>query len=426
MKPVEPARIACDLTITHRQRPDPGLPLRQLGSSLVAIALFVGLCSNAVGADSPNSRKIEVQDPQYQMTAYTLEMPSGWKFGGAIVRDTRPCHGGGPQLKSTMQGPDGTSTVAFLPGANWNWTTDPLGFYSMVKVGCLPSNLQTAASFLVNIVVPILHPGGKVVSVQPLTPEGQRSLAEQLKQEQQGGERFTSAGFKPPKNLIDGARVRVEYTLNGKHIDEQLQSIIDCVELQGTAMPRQPVYMERRCRARNIYIVRAPKGQLDALLANPVLGNLTKSIQPTNDWIQQVSRDQNAQMSKMLAQSNVVMAGIRTASAQQFQQLVQRGKEFQKQQEDSFEQSQNNAIANENAQSAAAGKVENLSLGQATYTDPNTGQKILASTAYAHQWVSSDDSMVLGKDDPFDPNGTVEPVMTNPASITWTEATPDR
>jgi hypothetical protein len=128
----------------------------------------------------------------------------------------------------------------------------------------------------------------------------------------------------------------------------------------------------------------------------------------------------------MLRKSNEVMAGIRTESALQFQQLVQQGKDFQRRQQESFEHSQATAIAKENEGTVMAGKVENLSLNQATFTDPNTGQKILASTAYAHQWISSDGSMVLGKDDPFDPNGTVEPVMTNPASITWTEVTPDR
>jgi hypothetical protein len=401
-------------------------PVVPVNIALAAVTAFVSLCSNPAGADSSNSRKIEVQDPQYQMTAYTLEMPSGWKFGGAIVRDNRPCHGGGPQLKSTMQGPDGTSTVAFLPGAAWNWTADPVGFYSMVKVGCLPSDIQTAATFLVEVVAPILHPNATLLSVQPLPPAAQQSLAEQLKQEQQGGERFTRAGFKPPKNIIDGARVRIEYTLNGKIVDEQLQSIIDCVELQGTPMPRQPVYMERRCKARNIYIVRAPKGQLDALLASPLLGNLTTSIQPNTDWIQQVARDQNTQMSQMLAQSNKVMAGIRAASGEQFQQLVQRGKDFQRQQQESFEHAQSAARANEDAvQNAAKGQI-NLSLGQASFTDPNTGQKVLASNAYAHQWISSDSATLIQTQDPFDPNRTVEPAMTNPASVTWTEITPDR
>jgi hypothetical protein len=398
-------------------------PVVPLYIALAALTAFVSLCSNPARADSSNSHKVEVPDPQYHMTAYTVEMPAGWKFGGTIERDTRPCHGGGPELKSTMQGPDGTSTVVFLPGANWNWTADPVSFYSLVKVGCAPSDLKTAASFLVNIAVPLLDPTAKIVSVQPLPPAGQQSLAEQLQREQQGAQRFTGAGFRPPRNIIDGARVRVEYTRNGKLLEEQLQSIIDCVETQGIPMPRQPVYLERRCRARNIYIVRAPKGQLDALLANPVLGNMTKSIQPNNDWAQQVSHDQNAQMSQMLAKSNQVMAGIRTASAAQFQQLVQQGREFQKQQQESFEHSQATAIDNMDSRAVVAGKIENLSLGQASFTDPNTGQKVLASDAYAHQWISSDSSTLLQTDDPFNPNRTV---MTNPASTTWTEISPDR
>jgi len=133
MKPAVPAKIARDPTI-----------MRPLGPYLVGVALLLGIGSHARGAEG--SRKVEVQDPQYHMTAYTLELPSGWRFGGTIVRDTRPCHGGGPELKSTMQGPDGTSAVIFLPGGAWNWTADPAAFYSLVKVGCLPSDLATAAT----------------------------------------------------------------------------------------------------------------------------------------------------------------------------------------------------------------------------------------------------------------------------------------
>jgi len=426
MKPEVPAKIAGDLTIARLQGLDPEFSLRWLRSSLAAVVLFVSVCSSTAGADLSNSRQIEIQDPQYQMTAFSLEMPSNWKFGGAILRDGRPCHGQGPQLKSTMQGPDGTSTVAFLPGAAWDWSTDPLMVYSMVKVGCLPTDIQSAASFLVNIVVPILHPKAKIVSVQPLPPEARESLAAQLRQVQQGGERFTRANMKPPMNTIDGARVRVEYTHNGKVVEEQLQSIIDCMETQGIPMPRQPVYLQRRCKARNIYIVRAAKGQLDALLASALLGNLTKSIQPNSDWLQRSARDQNAQLSQMLAKSNEILAKSRAASAAQFQQMLQRGRDFQRQQQASFEHSMANAEANSAAGEHAAGQHVNLSLGQATFTDPNTGQKILGSAAYAHQWVSSDSGMLLETDDPFDPNRTVEPIMTNPASTTWTEVTPDR
>jgi hypothetical protein len=49
---------------------------------------------------------------------------------------------------------------------------DPVSFYSMVKVGCLASDIQTAATFLVEVVAPILHPKATLLSVQPLLPAG--------------------------------------------------------------------------------------------------------------------------------------------------------------------------------------------------------------------------------------------------------------
>jgi len=188
-------------------------------------------------------------------------------------------------------------------------------------------------------------------------------------------------------------------------------------------MPRQPSYLSRHCSARTIYIVRAPKGHLDELLASSLLENHNKSIQPKSEWIQQTGRDQRAAVQKFEAESNTVFQQRMVANAQQFQAMVQQGKAFQAQQQASFESHMAAAEAGSDARTRAARQVENLSLNQADFTDPNTGQKVTASNQYAHQWMSSDDSTLLQTDNPFDPNRTL---MTNPAGITWTELTPDR
>ena len=60
-------------------------------------------------------RKVEIDDPQYQMTAYTMEIPSSWKFAGTIARDPG-CHSKGASLKYTVQSTDGLSAFVMMPG----------------------------------------------------------------------------------------------------------------------------------------------------------------------------------------------------------------------------------------------------------------------------------------------------------------------
>jgi hypothetical protein len=399
---------------------------RKLGTLAAAGSLCLCACSQAVGT-AAGTRTIEVADPQYQMTAYTFEIPSNWKFAGTMVRNDSACHSSADQLKFTLQSPDGPTIVASLPGVTWHWTTDPLLFAALVNQHCLPTNIATAAGFLGNIALPIMRPGAKIIAVLPLAPDNQASVAEQMKQVHAGDEKFTRARIKPPKRYIDGARLRIEYALNGKPVEEQLQSIIDCTETEGIPMPRQPnVYMTRQCSARNINIVRAPKGHLDELLSGPILANFNKSIRLNDAWLGRMEHDQQALVQQAIARSNQQFQEMMGANKERFDGMVQQGRNFQNQQQKSFESHMALAQGASDARANAAIQQEHLSLNLAQFTDPNTGQKILASNQFAHQWESSDSSMILQKDDPFDPNGTVEPVMTNPAGITWNEIYPDR
>jgi hypothetical protein len=399
-------------------------PVRLISFLATAGALLLCGCSHAAETAS-STRKVEVTDPHYQMTAYSLEVPANWKFGGAILRQSDACHTTGGQLKYTMLAPDGTSAVITMPGAVWNWSADPLVVSAMVRANCLPNDIHSAANFLVNIAVPIIHPNAKIISVLPLTPQGQASVAAQLKSrlQQTSGIGGSRAGVPAVKWNIDGARVRIEYSQNGNVVEEQLQSIIDCNETQGVAMPRQQAYLSRHCSARNIYIVRAPKGHLDELLASALLENHNKSIQANNEWAERTMRDQWAAVKQAEAQSNAAFKQRMAANAQQFQAMVQQGKDFQNQQQASFASHMAAAEASSDARQNAAHQQANLSLNQADFTDPNTGQKVTASNQYAHQWMSSDNSTLLQTNDPFDPNRSV---TTNPASTTWTEITPDR
>jgi hypothetical protein len=308
----------------------------------VAVAVTAVCASVAAAA---GMRKVEVADPQYQMTAYTVEIPASWKFAGTIAR-VPGCHGNGAAIKYTAQSTDGLSALVVMPGAAWSWASSPTMQKSMQSTNCAAIDIDSAASFLVNIVVPNLRPDAKVVAMLPLKPEGQAALAEQLDQaRQQNAAMARQFGQQPQKLSLDGATVRLQYARDGHAVEETITAVVDCTESQMAAMFGQPAYRRRSCSARSEVVMRAPQGHLEELTAQ--FKDLTKTVQVNPDWQSKLLHDQQAAFQKLDRQE---------------------------------------------------------------FKNPNTGQTIEASSQYNHQWISSDGSTLIQTNDhSYDPNGQVYP-----------------
>jgi hypothetical protein len=390
------------------------------GLPFAAAALLACCFAHAGPVSWSGTHKAEITDPQYQMTAFTLDVPAGWKFAGTIARDPG-CHSGGPGLKFTMQSPDGGTAIAALPGMYWSWTTSASLKKIMDTQHCPAIDIDSAAGFLVNIAVPNLRPHAKIVAVLPLGPAGQAALADQLeKKRQQSAQMAKQFGQAAPKLGLDGARVRIEYASGGQTIEEQLLSVVDCTETQFPAVYAQPGYMRRSCSSRNISITRAPKGQLDALLAAPQLANLNKSIQPNPAWDSRVTQAQTAAFQKFQAANNAQFQANLQKGRDDNARLLANGRAFQDNLKASTDQAMANDRARQNAIDASAHATALNSLDRQEFKNPSTGQVIEASNQYSHQWLSSDGSTLIQTNDHgYDPNGQVYPV-----SQSWTELTP--
>ena len=123
------------------------------------------------------TRKVEITDPNYQMTAYTLEIPSNWKFAGTIARNPG-CHSTGPSLKYTAESPDGKSALVVMPGATWSWSSSPSMQKIMAHSPCPSVDIDTAAGFLLNIAVPNLRPDAKIYGRSSAGPRRNGSTGE--------------------------------------------------------------------------------------------------------------------------------------------------------------------------------------------------------------------------------------------------------
>jgi hypothetical protein len=388
----------------------------------VAVATSWFACPTSSASNPPwsSTRKAEIADPQYQMTAYTLEVPSDWKFAGSIARDPG-CHSSGAGLKYTMQSPDGVTAMAMLPGMTWTWTTSASLKKMMEAQHCPAIDIDSASSFLINIAAPNLHPNAKIVSVLALIPEGQAALAEQLEKKRQQNAAMAKQYGQPPQKLsLDGARVRLQYLRGGRPVEEQLLAVVDCLEVQYAALAGQPAYQRRTCSSRSIVIDRAPQGHLDELLAAPQLKSLNKSIQINHAWDDRVARDMQAAFQKFQAANNQQFQANLQKGRDDNARLLANGKAFQ----DNMRASTDRALANDRAQQNAIDKSAHAtalySLDRQEFKNPSTGQTIEASNEYSHQWMSSDGSTLIQTNDhSLDPNGQVYPV-----SQSWTELVP--
>jgi hypothetical protein len=90
--------------------------------------------------------------------------------------------------------------------------------------------------------------------------------------------------------------------------------------------------------------------------------------------------------------------------------MVQHGREVQAQLKESTEHAMAADAGRQNAIDHSAHLQVLDSLNRQDFIDPTTGRKIETSNQFTHNWISSDkDSVVLGDNPTFDPNGVVEP-----------------
>ena len=395
---------------------------KMAGVTALAILILTSACASAATSHSAwaNTRRVEITDPVYQMTAYTLEVPATWKYAGIIARPPG-CHSTGASMKYTTQSADGLTAIVFLPGVAWSWSSSPNMQRIMEQTHCPGVDIDSAASLLVNIAVPNLHPNAKIVAVLPLLPEGQARIAEQLtKAREQNAAMARQYGQQPQKLTIDGARVRVQYERDGQQVEEMISAVIDCNESQMPALAGQPASTRRSCSSRGTVMTRAPLGHLDELMALPQFKAFSGSLQPNPTWQARLARDQQAAFQQAQAANNAQFQQMMRNSEAAHQQMLANGRAFNENMRANTDRALANDRARQAAMDASAHNTANYSLDRQAFTNPATGQTIEASSQYNHQWMSSDGTTLIQTNDHTnDPNGQVQPVNQS-----WTELVP--
>lgn len=370
--------------------------------------------SSHIATSWSGTRPAQVPDPVYGMTAYTVNVPTGWRFAGKLLRPggCHPAPTPAAGLSYVSESPDGLTAFAQLPGVSWTWTSNGS---NMLGPKC-PSNIpiDSAAGLLVNIAVPNLHPRATSVEIKPLSQANQDAIKNNNLQLAAQSRSFG-------RQFQDGARVVVEYQINGISVEESLSTLIDCTESRVIAMPTgvpgrsTPGYTKRSCSSRGTIIFRAPKGHLDEVMKKAPPQPAVNSA-----WDNRVISDMRNAFQKFQADNDAQFKANQKYFADQNQRMLQHGREVQAQIKNSTDRSMQNDRNNQAAIDNAAHQTSLYVLDRQTFINPSTGQKIEASNQFNHQWISSDGStLIQTQDHTLDPNGSVYPV-----SQSWTELVP--
>ena len=238
------------------------------------------------------------------------------------------------------------------------------------------------------------------VTVVPLDSKFQAALAANS---EQGTANLRRNGLQG-KAIQDAARVRVEYELNGKLIDEMLFAIVNCQQTQAQATMGRP-YMRLICNTTGTSIIRAPKGHLDEMIAHrPAIAQIN------GEWNQRVMQDMTCKFQQFEDASNHQFQQMTQHYAEVNQNLLAESRQQDAQRAASTASSMRNDANAQLAIDNAAHQTSLYSLDRQTFINPSTGQKIEASNQFNHQWMSSDGQTLIQNDDhSFDPNGVVYP-----------------
>ncbi len=390
---------------------------RLLAALLASFSIGGWFVQTAYADGGSGTRSVEINDPVLNMNAYTLKIPANWKFIGMIL-GPHGCYGPSTPadgMSYSAVAPDGVNAAMQLPGAQWMWSSDGT---SPEGPKCAPIAINSATAFLLNIAVPHIHPTARILGIEPLSSKEQQGLEEARRQQ---AAMDMNNGQLHTRNLADAGKVRIEYVLDGRFVQEQLSTLITCMVSDQRAFPvlHRAARSVASCQAHGIWIRRALRGGLDRLAAQIAALKLGPP-QINREWDQEVIERMKAAFAQYQAAQDRQFQAIQQHYRQVTANMIARGQRFN----DNLVQTAQHAMAADRAQQAEIDHAAHLqvldSLNRQDFIDPQTGRKIETSNQYMHNWISSDRSEVVLNNDPmFDPNGTVDPIREG-----WTELIP--
>ena len=323
-------------------------------------------------------------------------VPSDWRMEGGI--QWAPSFGCLQMMVNAQfrfVAPDGITGLEVFPNYVWNWYDDPyqrqLATQTARSAGQQPCDMAPpagAAEFLRNKLVPAFRRGAQVVATEPQPQVAQASQASLQAYMQQ------AAAYGLQMDLrADAARIRINYTMNGRQIDEWISATVQYNKQQvmsaSAAVQGGMGYTSSYTLTATAQIgTRAPAGQLDAL--TPLFTTMIASYRPNVAYVNAVSQ---------------VMAGMGTT---QVQGAADRSRIWSQANRDISDIIRQGYDRQQQSQGRIAESWSQTTRGVETFVDPSTNERVELAGGYTQVWSNGNGEYVLSNSPNFVPNRVLE------------------
>ncbi len=346
---------------------------------------------------SAGVRKEAIRDPTYNMTAFDVTVPANWKFEGAYVPGNSCSQIPFPVVRAYS--PDGLSDWRRYPRMDWHWTNSPAK--APAHPDCLNLNQELSGQEFLKYIMGVLQMAYVRDSPVPqATIDAKQKFLDQLNASAASNSRILK--LEPAVQTASFAGAFAEYRNGSYTIEAHLLTQVACIR-GPIPVPNQKGIFSETCDA-TLRIVRAPKGQLTALLARFDADHV--GAFENSQWITRYLTDFRQNSERMAQQRHdefVRGEAVRAQQHQQFLAVLQEGTD------------RSMARANEiaNARHTIASDWCDYSLDQQTVTGADGTAKV--SSADSHTWMNGQGEYFQTNNPNGNPNGVF--------SGNWTQAT---
>ena len=341
-------------------------------------------------AAASGARKESIRDPGFNMTAYDVNVPANWKYEGTYVPGTSCLQTPFPVVRAYS--PDGLTEWRRYPRLDWTWTNlaNPAG-NAPSHPDCLNLKQEISGQEFLKYFMGVLQIAYVRDSPFPQAAIDQKQkFLDQLNASAASNSRILK--LEPPVQTASFAGAFGEYRNGSFTIEANLMAQVDCIHAPLPAFNQKGAFVET-CNG-TVRVVRAPKGQLAAVLARFESDHI--GAFENTQWITRYLTAFRQQSEQMARDRQVEFNRAQVVRAQQHQQFLATMQE-------GTDRSMARANEAANARHMIASDWCDYALDQQTVTGPGGTAKV--SSSFNHTWTDGLGNYFQTNDPSANPNG---------------------
>ena len=264
-----------------------------------------------VAAATGGFRQEHIFDPHLNLNAYDVSVPASWKFDGVYVPGSSCVQIPFPVFR--MYSPDGLTEIRRLPRFDWSWSTGK--FKGQQQSDCLDLKQDMSAQEFLKYLIGMMQvayirdyplPQAAIDAQQKNFEQTNKAMEASAARMDQMNASLPSMRNQPknkPATQHGGLAAAIAEYRNGTFtIEEEIGVRLMCMHAPINFGPDRDAFTES-CNA-TVRIVRAPKGKLDAVMAQTQKAGAAQNAEWMSKYLEYQQAVWKARSDKMFADSN--------------------------------------------------------------------------------------------------------------------------